>query len=147
MTTSLSLVLTAAALVGCGVALVLERSLTRVLVGLVLLSNGVNLALLISGGRPGAAPLLSESDPGAATSDPLPQALMLTALVITLGTTAFLLAMAYRQWQLSGHDDVQDDAEDALVGRLARADAPSDTFEPAGDDTTDADDRQPRGAP
>ena len=46
-------------------------------------------------------------------SDPLPQALVLTAIVISLGTTAFLLAMAYRSWQLTGHDDVQDDVEDA----------------------------------
>ena len=46
-------------------------------------------------------------------SDPLPQALVLTAIVISLGTTAFVLAMAYRSWQLTGHDDVQDDVEDA----------------------------------
>ena len=42
-------------------------------------------------------------------SDPLPQAMVLTAIVITLGMTAFLLAMAYRSWQLNGHDEVQDD--------------------------------------
>ena len=45
-------------------------------------------------------------------SDPLPQAMVLTAIVITLGVAAFLLAMAYRSWQLQGHDEVQDDVED-----------------------------------
>jgi multicomponent Na+:H+ antiporter subunit C len=62
-------------------------------------------------------------------SDPLPQALVLTAIVISLGTTAFLLAMAYRSWQLTGHDDVQDDVEDAAIRRLAAADEASDTFD------------------
>jgi multicomponent Na+:H+ antiporter subunit C len=129
MTANLTLVLTAAVLVGCGVSLLLERSLTRVLVGIVLLSNGVNLGLLLAGGPAGPPPLLTEKAPGVSTSDPLPQALMLTAIVITLGTTAFILALAYRRWQLSDGDDVQDDMEDALIARLARADEPSDTYD------------------
>ena len=62
-------------------------------------------------------------------SDPLPQALVLTAIVISLGTTAFVLAMAYRSWQLTGHDDVQDDVEDAAIRRLAAADEASDSFD------------------
>ena len=48
-------------------------------------------------------------------SDPLPQAMILTAIVITLGMTAFLLAMAYRSWLLVGHDEVQDDVEDRRI--------------------------------
>lgn len=48
-------------------------------------------------------------------TDPLPQAMILTAIVITLGLTAFLLAMAYRSWQLEGNDEVQDDAEDLRI--------------------------------
>jgi multicomponent Na+:H+ antiporter subunit C len=135
VTVDLTLVLTAAVLVGCGMTLVLERSLTRVLVGIILMSNGVNLMLLLAGGAAGPAPVVDKSDPDMATSDPLPQALMLTAIVITLGTTAFILAMAYRRWQLSGLDEVQDDVEDALVARLARADEPSDTFVPHAEDT------------
>lgn len=128
MTASLSLILPAAALIGCGVYLVLERSLTRVLVGLVMLSNGVNLLFLVSGGEPGRAPIVIEGDTSA-MSDPLPQALVLTAIVISLGTTAFLLAMAYRSWQLTGHDDVQDDVEDAAIRRLAAADESSDSYD------------------
>jgi multicomponent Na+:H+ antiporter subunit C len=124
---SLSLILAAAAMIGCGVYLVLERSLTRVLVGLVMLGNGVNLLFLISGGPAGRAPIVgSDRSP---MSDPLPQALVLTAIVISLGTTAFVLAMAYRSWQLTGHDDVQDDVEDAAIRRLAAADEASDSFD------------------
>jgi multicomponent Na+:H+ antiporter subunit C len=106
---------------------VLERSLTRVLVGLVMLGNGVNLLFLVSSGPAGRAPIVGD-DPSR-MSDPLPQALVLTAIVISLGTTAFLLAMAYRSWQLTGHDDVQDDVEDAAIRRLAAADEASDTFD------------------
>ena len=50
-------------------------------------------------------------------SDPLPQALVLTAIVITFGVTAFLLAMAYRSWQLAGSEVVGDDEEDRRVAR------------------------------
>lgn len=128
MNASVVLILTAAGLIGCGVYLLLERSLTRVLVGLVLLSNGVNVLFLVSGGAPGSAPIVGLSDNGE-MSDPLPQALVLTAIVITLGTTAFLLAMAYRSWQLTGHDDVQDDVEDAAIRSLAAADETSGSYD------------------
>lgn len=127
MSASLSLILAAAAMIGCGVYLVLERSLTRVLVGLVMLGNGVNLLFLIAGGPAGRAPIVGSGR--SPISDPLPQALVLTAIVISLGTTAFVLAMAYRSWQLTDHDDVQDDVEDAVIRRLAAADEASDSFD------------------
>ena len=130
---NLALTLTAAALLGCGVYLMLERSLSRVLVGLVLIGNGVSIAFLVASGPAGAPPILGKDAelvdsraPGIA--DPLPQAMVLTAIVITLATTAFVLAMAYRSWQLNGHDDVQDDAEDAMIRRLAGADVTSDAY-------------------
>jgi multicomponent Na+:H+ antiporter subunit C len=125
---SVSLILAAAAMIGSGVYLLLERSLTRVLVGLVMLGNGVNVLFLVAGGPAGRAPIVGRGDPSA-MSDPLPQALVLTAIVIGLGTTAFVLAMAYRSWQLTGHDDVQDDVEDAMIRRLAKADEASDSFD------------------
>ena len=128
MTANLTLVLTASATIGFGVYLILERSLTRVLVGIVVMSNGVNLCILLSGGAAGRAPIVDDGDPRR-MSDPLPQALMLTAIVITLATAAFLLAMAYRSWQLSGHDDVKDDVEDVLIRGLARSDEPSDSYD------------------
>jgi len=115
-------------MVGCGVYLLLERSLSRVLVGVVLMGNGVNLLLLQSGGAAGPAPIVGDAG-GPDITDPLPQALILTAIVITLGTTAFLLAMAYRSWQIDGHDDVQDDVEDAVIRRLAAADEASHGYE------------------
>jgi multicomponent Na+:H+ antiporter subunit C len=127
VTASLSLILAASAMVGCGVYLILERSLSRVLVGLVLLGNGVNVLFLISSGPAGRAPIVGTGD--ADISDPLPQALVLTAIVISLATAAFVLAMAYRSWQLAGHDDVQDDDEDRAIRRLAEADQASDSFD------------------
>jgi multicomponent Na+:H+ antiporter subunit C len=128
MSANLALILAAAAMIGCGVYLILERSLTRVLVGLVMLGNGVNVLFLISSGPAGRAPIVGESDPSE-MSDPLPQALVLTAIVISLATCAFVLAMAYRSWQLTGHDDVQDDVEDRAIRRLAAADQGSDSFD------------------
>ncbi|RKR90871.1 multisubunit sodium/proton antiporter MrpC subunit [Micromonospora pisi] len=107
-------------LFGAGVTLLLERSLTRVLLGVIMLGNGVNLLILL-GGRSGDPPIVGVV-PEAAMSDPLPQAMVLTAIVITLGITAFLLAVAYRSWQLFGHDEVQDDLEDQRIMVLAERD-------------------------
>jgi multicomponent Na+:H+ antiporter subunit C len=128
VTASLALIIAASAMIGCGIYLVMERSLTRVLVGLVMLGNGVNVLFLISGGPPGRAPIVDPDDPSR-MSDPLPQALVLTAIVISLATAAFVLAMAYRSWQLTGHDDVQDDVEDRAIRRLAETDAASDSYD------------------
>lgn len=124
---NLTLTLTGAALVGCGVYLLLERSLTRVLVGLVVLSNGISLLYLVAGGKAGNAPIVGKAE--GRLSDALPQALVLTAIVITLGTTAFVVAMAYRSWQLNGHDDVQDDVEDASIRRRADLDESSQGYD------------------
>ncbi|MPV50554.1 MULTISPECIES: Na(+)/H(+) antiporter subunit C [unclassified Pseudactinotalea] len=118
MTPSLALVVAVGVLVGTGVYLLLERSLSRVIIGIALIGNGVNLLFLIAGGRAGGPPL-NGSGPAEDMADPLPQAMVLTAIVITLGLTAFVLAMAYRSWQLHGHDEVQDDLEDRrLAARL-----------------------------
>lgn len=122
MSPSLILVLLVGVLVGTGVYLLLERSLSRVIIGIALISNGVNVLFLIAGGAAGGPPLIG-SGPEDEMSDPLPQAMVLTAIVITLGLTAFVMAMAYRSWQLHGHDEVQDDLEDRrLARRLERGD-------------------------
>lgn len=115
---SLALVMLVVVLVGAGVYLLLERSLTRVIVGISMISNGVNVMFLIASGRAGGPPLVGTTAPEN-MSDPLPQAMVLTAIVITLGLTAFLLSLAYRAWQLNGHDEVQDDLEDRRIARLA----------------------------
>jgi len=118
MSGNVTLALVVGVLFASGVYLVLERSLTRVLLGTVLMGNGANLLILMAGGAAGGPPIVGVTD-AAEMSDPLPQAMILTAIVITLGMTAFLLAMAYRSWQLERHDEVQDDVEDRRVARLA----------------------------
>ncbi|MFF0910732.1 Na(+)/H(+) antiporter subunit C [Microbacterium enclense] len=121
MSISLVLVIVMGVLFACGVYAMLERSLTRVLIGFLLLGNAANLLLLIVMGRPGIAPFYDGGETDAAEmSDALPQALTLTAIVITFGISAFLLALIYRSWQLGQADTVVDDAEDvALRERMA----------------------------
>lgn len=125
MSVSATLVIVMAVLYAAGVYAMLERSLTRVLIGFLLLGNATNLLLLIVMGFPGTAPFAGDPEhPGdaGARSDPLPQALMLTAIVITFAVSAFLLALIYRSWQLGQADLVEDDAED-LALRLRAAEA------------------------
>ncbi|MBW9207256.1 Na(+)/H(+) antiporter subunit C [Mumia sp. zg.B53] len=128
MTVNIVLIVVIGVTFACGVTLLLERSLTRIVVGTLLVGNAVNLIFIVASGAPGRAPIVDESDPSP-MSDPLPQAMVLTAIVITLGVAAFLLAMAYRSWQLEGHDEVQDDVEDRLIMRLADLDEASQSYE------------------
>ncbi len=112
------LLLAVGILFGTGTYLLLQRTLTRIVMGLALLGHGVNVLLLLSGGRAGTAPLIGDgvAEPYA---DPLPQAMALTAIVITFGIMAFLLALAYRSWTLTHDDEVEDDVEDRRVARRA----------------------------
>lgn len=119
MPVSLTLLLTAGVMIACGVYLVLERTLTRVILGFVLLGNGVNLLFVVAAGKPGLPPFEGSADPSEMT-DPLPFAMVLTAIVISLGVTAFGMALAHRAWQLFGHDEVPDDVEDRRVLRRSR---------------------------
>ncbi|MFF5109371.1 Na(+)/H(+) antiporter subunit C [Streptosporangium sp. NPDC000509] len=119
MTAPVVPLLVVAVLVAAGVTLLLERSLVRLLAGVIMLSNGVNLLILTVGGPPGAPPILGTTEPER-MADPLPQVMVLTAIVITLGVTAFLLGMIHRSWQLTGADEVQDDTEDRRVRLRAR---------------------------
>jgi multisubunit Na+/H+ antiporter MnhC subunit len=111
---SLVLVVIMAVLFACGVYAMLERSLTRVLIGFLLLGNAANLLLLIVMGRPGIAAFFG-SGSTSEMSDPLPQALTLTAIVITFAVSSFLLALIYRSWQLGQADTVSDDEADIAV--------------------------------
>lgn len=119
MNTNVTLAVVVGVLVACSVYLLLERALTRVLLGVVLLSNAANILLLLASGQAGQPPIIGVSET-AEMSDALPQALILTAIVISFGVTAFVLAMAYRSWQIDGRDDVQDDVEDAMVRRRSQ---------------------------
>lgn len=111
---------TAAVLCGLGTYLLLQRKLSRIIIGISLLAHGANV-LLVNAGRRGRAPLVGQGDP-ADFADPLPQALVLTAIVISFGTTALLLALAYRSWMLTDDDEVADDVEDRSVARHGFAD-------------------------
>ncbi|MGC5585559.1 Na(+)/H(+) antiporter subunit C [Ornithinimicrobium sp. W1665] len=122
MIPNLTLVLTSAALVGTGTYLFLSRSLVRALMGFLLMGNGINLLFIVASGPPGAPPIVGAAEPGEQMSDPVPQALVLTAIVITLAMTAFVLALAHRGRQLSGVDLVDDDTESARIHARAEAD-------------------------
>ncbi len=111
------LVLAVGAITAIGVYLVTSRVLSRIVLGFALLGHAVVLGLITAGGRAGDAPLADRLD-GARPADPLPQALSLTAIVISFGLTLFLLALARRQHQLSGDDLVEDDIEDRRIARL-----------------------------
>lgn len=109
------LALAAAWLFGVGTYLVLQRKLSRIIVGLGLLSHGANILLLTSG-RAGVEPFVGLADP-ADMADPLPHAMALTTIVITFGVSALLLAMAFRSWILTADDEVENDVADRLVAR------------------------------
>ncbi|MFM2720685.1 Na(+)/H(+) antiporter subunit C [Microbacterium mcarthurae (nom. nud.)] len=128
MSVSFVLIVVMAVLFACGVYAMLERSLTRVLIGFLLLGNAANLLLLIVMGQPGVAPFYDGETDSADMSDALPQALALTAIVITFGISAFLLALIYRSWQLGQADTVIDDAEDVAI-RTRTAAEPEDAID------------------
>ncbi|MGB3409891.1 MAG: NADH-quinone oxidoreductase subunit K [Microthrixaceae bacterium] len=111
------LVATAGFLCACGTYLVLGRQLSRVIIGIGLFGHGVNVLLVLSGGD-GGDPAFAGEDP-VGFADPLPQALVLTAIVITFGVIAFLLALAYRSWRITANDEVEDDVEDRRISREA----------------------------
>jgi multicomponent Na+:H+ antiporter subunit C len=116
MSASLVLILIMAAMYACGIFMLLERSMTRVLIGFLLLGNATNILILIMAGTVGIAPFVGENTTAEEFHDPLPQALSLTAIVITFGLSAFLLALIYRSWHLGQVDELEDDREDIAVG-------------------------------
>ncbi|NLA66371.1 MAG: Na(+)/H(+) antiporter subunit C [Leucobacter sp.] len=115
MTVSMPLVLVAVMVVlySGGVYLLLDRSLTRVLLGFLMVGNATNLLLFLTSGKFGSAPIAGTTD-AENMSDPLPQAFILTSIVITFGVSAFMLALIYRSWRLAreGEDTVVDDDHD-----------------------------------
>lgn len=132
MTANLLLIVVMAVLFACGVYLLLERSLTRILLGFLLTGNAVNLLLLVIGGAPGLPPFVGNGEPEQ-QSDPLPQALTLTAIVITFAVSSFLLALIYRSWRIARADAVTDDAEDRELDEDATAET-----DDSGPDTDDS---------
>ena len=94
-------------LVAVATYLVLSRTIIRVILGTAILSHAVHLLILTVGGlKKGDVPLLSQSD--GPYTDALPQALILTAIVISFAVTAFLLVLSYRMYKTNGTDDFRE---------------------------------------
>lgn len=92
-------------LVAAGVFLILHPGLVRITFGFVLLSHAVNILIMASGGlQRRGAPLIGQTDPARA-ADPLPQAFVLTAIVISFGITVYLLGLARAERHGDRHDD------------------------------------------
>jgi multicomponent Na+:H+ antiporter subunit C len=97
-----------------GLYCMLRRSIVRTIFGLALLSHAAHLLILASSGSPaGTAPLIAHDADRLAPpfADPLPQALILTAIVINFGLTAFLVALVVRTRRAIGSDDVDEMVE------------------------------------
>jgi len=137
MSISLVLLGVMAVLYACGVYLLLERSMTRVLLGFLLVGNATNLLILIMAGAPGAAPIVGDGATPEEVTDPLPQALILTAIVITFAVSAFLLALIYRSWRLGQRDEVADDESDVALRTEGRR--PSEFVAPEAPDYSEFD--------
>jgi multicomponent Na+:H+ antiporter subunit C len=131
MTTALVPLVLIGVLTSSGVYLLIERNLTRMLLGLLLIGNAVNLLILTAGGPSGKPPIDSRASAGrTTTADPLVQGMILTAIVITMGVAAFVLALAYRSYRLTTEEDVSDDPEDARVSRQTEDEADEDVVHP-----------------
>lgn len=104
-----SLAVSIGVLYATGLYMMLRRSLTKLLIGLALLSHGTNLLIFTAGGLTRAAPPLvaeGRSEPSPPFADPLTQALILTAIVISFGVLAFTVALLLRTSQALGTDDM-----------------------------------------
>ncbi|MFP3323891.1 Na(+)/H(+) antiporter subunit C [Planococcus sp. SIMBA_160] len=90
------------------VYLMLSKSLIRIIIGTGLLSHGAHLLLLTMGGLGGTAPpVVADGVTVGDYADPLPQALILTAIVISFAVTSFFLVLAYRAYQELGTDNME----------------------------------------
>jgi multicomponent Na+:H+ antiporter subunit C len=90
-----------------GVYLILTKSLLRIILGTSILGHGVNLLIITMGGlKKGGPPLLGIKN--LTYADSLPQALLLTAIVINFATTALFLVLSYRAYKVLGTDDTEE---------------------------------------
>jgi multicomponent Na+:H+ antiporter subunit C len=108
------LAIVAGALFAAAIYVMLRRSVLKLALGLSLLANAANLVIFVAAGLTrGEPPLIADGEtaapPGAA--DPLPQAMVLTAIVISFAVLAFTLTLMHRVYQEGGSDDVDDLSE------------------------------------
>jgi multicomponent Na+:H+ antiporter subunit C len=107
METLLALVI--GGLYAAGLYLVMRRSLLRLVLGLALLGHAANLLIFVMGGLTrGQAPIVETGElaPRLPFADPVPQALILTAIVIGFGVQAFALVLIRRAWDVTRTDDL-----------------------------------------
>lgn len=105
----LLLAIVSGTLYACGIYLMLKRRLAQLIVGLSLMANGSNLLIFTAAGLTrNRAPLVTagEIPPPGGFADPVPQALVLTAIVIGFGVLAFSLVLAHRVHRSTGTDDI-----------------------------------------
>jgi len=107
------MILILASLIGllfaAGVYCLLRRSIVKLVIGLILLSQGANLLVFTAGGLVAGKPSLVPEGadmPAAPYADPLPQAMVLTAIVIGFGLVAFFVSLVYRANEAVGADDI-----------------------------------------
>lgn len=103
------LAITVGGLYAAGIYMMLRRNVVKLLIGLGLLSHAANLLIFTAGGVVrGRSPVVppGETSPLAIVADPLPQALILTAIVISFAVLAFALVLVYRTYQTLGTDDL-----------------------------------------
>lgn len=114
---SVAHLLVIAVLFAVGTYLVQQRSLTRIVLGVAMLANGINVLIVAAAGRPAEVPIVGEAGEQA---DPVPQALVLTAIVIGFALISFMLALAWRSWTVFRDDQVEDDLEDQRLAAELR---------------------------
>ncbi|HKK56037.1 Na+/H+ antiporter subunit C [Marinobacter sp.] len=96
-------------LFAASIYMMLRRSIVKLVIGLIILSNAANLLIfVVSGLTRGAPPLIPEGASGvvSAVADPLPQALILTAIVIAFSVLAFAVVLIRRAYEVVGTDDL-----------------------------------------
>jgi len=94
---------------GAGLYMILRRSMVKLLIGFMLMANGSNLLIFLLGRiRKGAPPIIPESSSVfvEAFTDPIPQALILTAIVISFGLQAFAIVLIQRVYKVLKVDDI-----------------------------------------
>lgn len=130
MSASMTLVILMSLMYGVGIYVMLERSLTRFLIGFLLVGNATNILIFLMSGPSGNAPIVTGTAADANLTDAVPQVLMLTAIVINFGVTAFILALIYRSWWLAQlgddgdtlTDEHAEDTEDDMDVTFAQVD-------------------------
>lgn len=116
MQANLFLLIGSGVLIACGVYLILDRAMTRMILGVLLIGNGANLLILQSGGQAGSPPILGrDSEAATQMADPLAQAMILTAIVISMALAGFMLSLAYRQYRYRTDDIIERDEEDRAI--------------------------------